>query len=201
MAVLSLFVFALLGAGANREAEASEAGPAFVQIRAFTYGGSGCAEGSLSASLDAPTGTLWLESSRFEAEAAGGVLPAHRRKFCQVMLDIEHSPGWSFAIASATYRGTADLDPGVTARSTTMYWFTGGLGPSLSLRLSGPLSGDFIRVDRLAPGAMVFSPCGAGRPLNLKADVAVSTLRNPSGSGSVSLSPQTYQLVWRRCSD
>lgn len=51
---------------------------------------------------------------------------AERRENCQISLDFAYPKGLQYTLASAAFKGTVDLDRGVTATVGTVVYFSGG---------------------------------------------------------------------------
>ncbi|MDI1484078.1 DUF4360 domain-containing protein [Polyangium sp. y55x31] len=179
--------------------------PEGVEIRGLVYNGTGCPQNSVAGTLSEDRKALELIFGAFTAEASPLGQPSEARKFCQITVDMAFPQGYSFSLVSADYRGFAELGAAVVGTQTSNYYFTGGLGRSFRTKIVGPFSENYFRRDNLTLEAVVWSPCGASRPLNISTQAAVSTLANPSGSGlmtvdSVSLVvQQTYNIIWRKC--
>ncbi|MDC3953184.1 DUF4360 domain-containing protein [Polyangium jinanense] len=179
--------------------------PEGVEIRGLVYNGTGCPQSSVAGTLSEDRKALELIFGAFTAEASPLGLPSEARKFCQLTVDMAFPQGYSYSLVSADYRGFAELGAAVVGTQTSSYYFTGGFGRTFRTKLVGPFSENYFRRDDLTLEAVVWSPCGASRPLNISTQAAVSTLANRSGSGlmtvdSVSLVVrQTYGIAWRKC--
>ncbi|MDC3952418.1 DUF4360 domain-containing protein [Polyangium jinanense] len=178
--------------------------PPEVSLRSVTALGTGCPLGSVRAIVANDGQHIALADGALSASAGPGVPPSEQRVFCQVILDLDHTPGYSYAVTNEYgFRGHAELDAGVTATLDVERYFTGELGENpIQTTLRGPFADRFVvREPQGAVGP--FSPCGAQRPLNIRTAVNVSTLGNPSGSGRIRLTPawgvQILRLHWRRC--
>lgn len=179
--------------------------PEGVEIRGLVYNGTGCPQSSVAGTLSEDRKALELIFGAFTAEASPLGQPSEARKFCQITVDMAFPQGYSFSLVSADYRGFADLEGAVVGTQTSNYYFTGGLGRSFRTKIVGPFSENYFRRDNLTLEAVVWSPCGASRPLNISTQAAVSTLANREGSGLMTVDSlslvlrQTYSIVWRRC--
>ncbi|AUX42831.1 hypothetical protein SOCE26_042660 [Sorangium cellulosum] len=182
--------------------------PALAQnarIEGFTYAGSGCPVGTAAGFIAADQKALTMIFDQFEAQAGPGAPRAANRAFCQLAVDLRFDPGWQVALFDATYRGFADLEPGVLASHETSYYFSGSpltSGP-LTWSMAGPFTRDFSRTDSFA--ATVWSECGTVRPLNIKTSLYVTNRLAPSRSGVVTNDTTDvqvrieYVLAYRRC--
>jgi hypothetical protein len=178
--------------------------PPEVSIRSVTALGTGCPNGAVRAVLAADGEHIVLVNGALSAVAGPGISPSEQRVFCQVILDLGHTAGYSYAVTNEHgYRGYAQLDAGVTATFDVERYFTGELGENpVQTTLRGPFAERFVV--REPVGAVgPFSPCGAQRPLNIRTAVNVSKIGNPEGSGNFRLAPawgiEVLKLHWRRC--
>jgi hypothetical protein len=179
--------------------------PEYVQIADVDYGGTGCPAGSVASQISTDRRSLTLLFDEFVAQAAPGMEPGEARKSCDLSVLLDFPPGWSFTILTADYRGGFELEPRVVGTQLSSYFFAGSFGPSFRTRLEGPTDGNYVRRDTLGLEAAIWSPCERTAPLRIHTETRVSTLRNPSGSGFMTVDSadlvvrQTYGLVWRRC--
>lgn len=178
--------------------------PKDVTIKSIAYAGSGCPAGTVSKSLalDAKAFTLLFDS--YVAEAGPGILLSSGRKNCQIAVDLRFPQGFSYTIFEVDYRGYAKLDRGATGLQKTNYYFQGqAVGPSLQTTFVGSVDQDYHVRDTLGIEALVWSPCGASRALNLNTQVRVSARGSSRGLMTIdSIDGQlahTYGIRWRRC--
>lgn len=184
------------------------AAPALAQntrIEGFTYAGSGCPVGSAAGIISPDQKALTVIFDNFAAQAGPGYPLSANRAFCQLAVDLRFDPGWQVAVFDATYRGFADLEPGVRAAHETSYYFSGSpltSGPLL-WNMVGPFTSNFSRTDSFS--TTVWSECGAVRPLNIKTNLFVTNRHAPSNMGLVTNDTTDLQvrlefgLVYRRC--
>jgi hypothetical protein len=179
--------------------------PPSVSIRQAMRGGSGCVSGRAPAALTGDYERLLVMDGEVGAHAGPGVPLSEGRAFCQLTIELEHTPGWSYAVSSVSgHRGRTDLDDDVTARLTVERWFTGYKSDATSFEVAftGPTGGPFFRREPVQ-STSPWSPCDATRPLNIKTSVLVSKRDNPQGLGSIAMTPswgvQVLRLHWRKC--
>jgi hypothetical protein len=196
---------ATLGLAQSASAQPAPEAPDSVEIHGLAFTGTGCPDGSVSGLVSGDRKALTVIFSSFIAQGAPSVAPNEARKFCQLAIDLNFPPGWSFAIMTADYRGFAELEKGVVGTQSSLYYFQGNMGPRFRTQILGPFSDNYFRRDMLGQQATVWSPCGESRALNIKTEASVSTLMNPRGSGMMTVDTvdlavqQTYGLVWKRC--
>lgn len=180
--------------------------PEWVRIDRISANGSGCPAGTVTAAISPDRQAVTLTFADFDASVAPGLDPARSSEFCGINLLLNYPGGWSFSIVTADYEGRVNLGPRVVGQQTSTYWFQGQLGrPRFATTIVGPAFGPYFRRDTLGTGAIVWSPCGARRYLNIDSDVSVSNMANPSASGFMNVKyldvtvQVTYGLTWRLC--
>jgi hypothetical protein len=182
--------------------------PDRVGISSLTHGGSGCPVDSVGASFSPDFQYLTLIFDAYAAEIGQNVEAPKKRLFCQLVMQIDFPAGLSFALVDLTYRGYADLDPGINAAQTSNYYFQGFKKDeqyAFKTHIYGPFNGDYDRTDTL--GLLSWSPCHEKRGLNIVTSVQLENKRNKKGSGLITLDSidsqvvEKYGIRWRRCPD
>ncbi len=179
--------------------------PPQVSLRSVVAGGTGCPEGAVRAVLNPERDRIFLLDGSLNASAGPGVSLAEGRTFCQVLIDLDHSPGYSYAVSSELgYRGYVELDPGVTASLQVERYFQGETSITpLDIMFRGPLGRRYFAEREPSAPVGPFSACGSPRALAIKTEVRVNAMGNPSGSGSIRLRSmwgvEVLRLHWRRC--
>lgn len=178
--------------------------PREVKINGISYAGSGCPAGSVSQLLsdDAKAFTLLFDS--YVAEAGPGMPLSMSRKNCQIAVDLRFPQGWSYSIFTVDYRGYAKLDPGTTGQQVSSYYFAGQTKTgNLRTNFYGPTERDYQIRDTLGLDALIWSPCGANRALNMNTQVRVTAsgrqralLTIDSLDGELK---HIYGIKWKRC--
>jgi hypothetical protein len=200
---LQLATVLLLTAGAT---QAFADAPAYVRVRSITYAGSGCAAGSVAENISPDRQAFTLLFDSFMAEAGPGVPFTEKRKNCQLNVDLDFPAGWSYSIAKIDYRGYVSLDPGVRALQRASYYFQGsGQTAAASSSAVGPVDQDYQLEDVLGISALVWSPCGAQRSLNINTEVRADNSLNPAGNGLITTDSidgtfkTIFALQWTHC--
>jgi len=176
-----------------------------VQIKGFIANGSGCPPGtSVNGQISATKpgalpDTLILSFAPYRAEQGPGISLANRRKNCDITLNLNVPPGFSFTLVDAEYKGFANLPRGVTGVQRTSYSFPFNPNSKATFEtvLNGPFRSNYQRTDDVLVAG--WSPCRETVPLNLATQVFISGDRTKSASISVK-APQRYGIQWRRCS-
>lgn len=176
-----------------------------VYIRNIIYGGPGCPQGSVSQLVSPDKQSFTLLFDEYAAEIGPGIPRLKNRKSCQLAVDLSFPSGWSFSLATLDYRGFASLDSGVTGTQVASYYFQGqGYTGTFSTDIRGPYDDNYQVRDQIGLNAMVWSPCGATRALNIKTEVRLAA-RSSASKGVMTMDSvdgevkQVYGLNWRRC--
>ncbi|HEX6353183.1 DUF4360 domain-containing protein [Actinophytocola sp.] len=163
-------VFALPGTAV---AEAPPGGRITLDVQ--TVNGSGCPPGTASVAVLSDNTGFRVTYREFLAEAGGNVDPVDFRKNCQINVLVHVPQGFTFAIASADYRGRARLEAGATALQRTNYYFSGSpANHYVDHSFSGPLSGTWQTTDATPVTQLVYAPCGESRNVNLNTELRVN---------------------------
>ena len=174
-----------------------------IYIDVVAANGSGCPPGTLRVIGNADKTGFRIRYTSFVAEAGGGADVTDRRKNCQAAVLVTTPAGWTFAIASAEYRGRARLDAGATAlHRTNYYWQGSSENNQADHPFTGPMNALWRSEDKAY--ALVYRPCGEQRVLNvnteLRVDEGTSTRRNSiSMSASEGDVDTLFNFTWRRC--
>jgi hypothetical protein len=172
------------------------------------HGGSGCPQGTVSATLS-PDGTaLSVLFDQFIVEAGG---PTGRRvdyKSCNLAIPVNIPQGYSVSIFQVDYRGFNSLPYGARSQLTNDYFFATSHGSTRSVRLAksfmGPNNNDYLTTDRLAVNALVWTPCGEQATLRVNSNMRVfSNSRMEQALSTVDSADVSagliYHIQWRRC--
>jgi hypothetical protein len=194
----------LLAAGAAIAGEV----PPHATITSLAYAGTGCPAGTVAENLSPDLKAFTLRFEAYVAEVGPRVPFNEARKNCQLTVDIEAPPGWSYSIGVVDYRGYVALEAGVEGVQSAAYYFQGQSATGrLHTVMKGPKEEDYRVTDTLGLEALVWSPCGAQRALNINSEVRVVSSRHPDGAGLITLDSldgrieHVYGIRWQRCSD
>jgi len=180
--------------------------PHSIFITDILYNGSGCPPDSAVIDL-APDGQAFtVIYSEFIAEIGPDIPLAQSRKNCQLNLTVHVPQGFTFAIAAVDYRGFANLAPGARGLQKATYYFQGQEPQASTWRgFTGPFNDDWHFRDEIEYAALVWSPCGVERSLNINTQVRLERGTSSRNSFSTmamdSESIQKCYLVWRACDE
>jgi hypothetical protein len=139
----------------------------------------------------------------FIARDGGSAAPTDFRQNCQINVGIHIPQGFTYAIASADYRGRISLGAGATALERTNYYFQGSSANNFADHpFSGPLRAAWHTTDTTPVAELVFAACGEDRSLNINTELRVNS---PSGASWISLRSSDADVdtivhfSWKRC--
>jgi hypothetical protein len=182
--------------------------PGQITISIVTVNGSGCPAGTAAVAVSPDNTAFTVTYSDYLAQVGVGARPTDRYRNCQLDLSVHVPQGFTYAIASADYRGFADLATGAIGTETANYYFQGNPQTTpLSHPFNGPYTDNWEGVDTVPVAALIFAPCGAQRNFNVNTQLLVnpgtsdthttnSFMTMDSTDGSVTT---IYQFAWEQC--
>ncbi|KNC99933.1 uncharacterized protein SPPG_05305 [Spizellomyces punctatus DAOM BR117] len=182
--------------------------PNQVYVKGVSYNGSGCPISPPSAQVvladDKKSFTVLFD--KFIASAGPGIPRTENRKNCQLTVQLHIPGGWQYSIASADFRGWAELDKDVTGRQQSIYYFQGdGRTTTTEMSVNGPIAKNYAIRDEIDFTSQSWSPCGEDRPVNINTSIFVSNTKNPKAGGVLTTDSvdgkivQKYQFQWKKC--
>ncbi|MFF2043541.1 DUF4360 domain-containing protein [Kitasatospora sp. NPDC058170] len=196
------------GAGGAATTGWSTPPPDKIVIDVATVNGSGCPAGTAAVAVSPDNTAFTVTYSQYVAQVGVGSKPTDFRKNCQLNLNVHVPQGFTYAIASADYRGFAHLEKGASAVQKANYYFQGSpQTASLSHQFTGRLDDSWQATDSVAVAALVWAPCGELRNFNINTELRVSAgtsdqtrttsfMTMDSTDGSINT---VYHLAWRQC--
>jgi hypothetical protein len=170
--------------------------------------GSGCPWGTAQVSVSPDNTAITVTYSNYLAQVGIGAGPTDFRKNCQLGLNVHVPSGFTYAVASADYRGYAHLAAGASGYESAGYYFQ---GESQTTRIRhnfyGYKDGDWQTTDRIGVASLSFLPCGEERNLNVNTELRVSAgWSDPHKTTSFLSMDSTdaslttlYHLAWKSC--
>ncbi|GAA3821840.1 DUF4360 domain-containing protein [Streptomyces coacervatus] len=181
--------------------------PDKIIIKVATVNGSGCPQGTTAVAVSPDNTAFTVTYSAYLAKAGGGSDPTAFRKNCQLNLIVHVPQGFTYAIASADYRGFASLQSGASGTQKASYYFQGS--PNTAQRthpFSGPIDDNWQATDSTDWAQLVWAPCGVERNFNINTELRVaagstspdkvSFMTMDSTDGDIST---VYHLAWKEC--
>ncbi|MGW1882276.1 DUF4360 domain-containing protein [Streptomyces sp. NPDC001970] len=198
----------MLVAGAPGTASAGiVAPPDKIVIEVATVNGSGCKQGTAAVAVSPDNTAFTVTYSDYLAQAGGGSAPTDFRKNCQLNLIVHVPQGFTYAVASADYRGYASLQRGATAVQKASYYFQGS--PDTAARnhpFNGPYDNNWQATDETEWGQLVWAPCGVKRNFNINTELRVKAgTSSPSATSFITMDSTdgeintVYRLAWKEC--
>ncbi|MER6997570.1 DUF4360 domain-containing protein [Streptomyces sp. NPDC000410] len=197
----------LVGADAGSANAAIVAPPDKIVIEIATVNGSGCPAGTAAVAVAPDNTAFTVTYSDYLARVGQGADPIDFRKNCQLNLIVHVPQGFTYAVASADYRGYASLQRGASATQKASYYFQGS--PDTAARnhpFSGPYDNNWQATDETEWAQLVWAPCGAKRNFNINTELRVKAgTSDPSKTSFITMDSTdgaintVYRLAWKEC--
>ncbi|NNN34149.1 DUF4360 domain-containing protein [Streptomyces sp. S3(2020)] len=181
--------------------------PDKIVIKVATVNGSGCPAGTTAVAVSEDNTAFTVTYSDYLAQAGGNSDPTAFRKNCQLNLIVHVPQGFTYAIASADYRGFAALQSGATGTQRASYYFQGS--PSTAFRthpFNGPLNDNWQATDTTDWAQLVWAPCGVQRNFNINTELRVNAGTSSASKVSFMTMDSTdgdistvYHMAWKEC--
>ncbi|MEE1755723.1 DUF4360 domain-containing protein [Streptomyces sp. SP18CS02] len=182
--------------------------PDKIVIEIATVNGSGCPQGTAAIAVSPDNTAFTVTYSDYLAQVGVGSKPTDFRKNCQLSLIVHVPGGFTYAVASADYRGYAHLESGANAVQKASYYFQGSPDTaSRSHPYSGPYDNNWQATDETDWGQLVWAPCGVKRHFNINTELRVNAgTSDPKKTNSFIAMDSTdgdiktiYRLAWKEC--
>ncbi|MEU9914923.1 DUF4360 domain-containing protein [Streptomyces sp. NPDC051001] len=181
--------------------------PDKIVIKVATVNGSGCPAGTTAVAVSEDNTAFTVTYSDYLAQAGGNSDPTAFRKNCQLNLIVHVPQGFTYAIASADYRGFAALQSGASATQRASYYFQGS--PDTASRthpFSGPYNDNWQATDTTDWAQLVWAPCGVQRNFNINTELRVNAGTSSASKVSFMTMDSTdgdistvYHMAWKEC--
>ncbi|WP_251093239.1 DUF4360 domain-containing protein [Streptomyces sp. Caat 7-52] len=181
--------------------------PDKIVIDVATVNGSGCPAGTAAVAVSPDNTAFTVTYSEYLAKAGGDSDPTAFRRNCQLNLVVHVPQGFTYAVASADYRGFASLQKGASGTQKASYYFQGSSTTvPRSHPFAGPYNDDWQATDDTDWAQLVWAPCGVLRNFNINTELRVnagstsadkvSFMTMDSTDGDIST---VYHLAWKEC--
>ncbi|MDX3453422.1 DUF4360 domain-containing protein [Streptomyces sp. ME02-8801-2C] len=203
-AIAALFAAAIPAQGASGSSF-DDPPPDKIVINVATVNGSGCPAGTAAVAVSGDNTAFTVTYSDYLAQVGGNSDPTAFRKNCQLNLKVHVPAGFTYAIASADYRGFASLQRGASAIQRASYYFQGSSSTAFRTHTyNGPLNDNWQATDITDWAQLVYAPCGVQRNFNINTELRVnagtsmgtSFMAMDSTDGDINT---VYHLAWQRC--
>lgn len=181
--------------------------PDRIVIDIATVNGSGCPLGTAAVAVSEDNTAFTVTYSEYLAQVGGNSAPTAARKNCQLSLVVHVPQGFTYAVASADYRGYASLRPGASSTEKASYYFQGS--PSTASRthaFRGPHEDNWQATDETDWAQLVWAPCGVQRNFNINTELRVNLgTSNPATTSYMTMDSTdgsintVYHLAWKEC--
>ncbi|MEV7175720.1 DUF4360 domain-containing protein [Kitasatospora sp. NPDC093679] len=182
--------------------------PDKIVINVATVNGSGCPAGTAAVAVSPDNTAFTVTYSDYLAQVGVGSKPTDFRKNCQLNLNVHVPQGFTYAIASADYRGFAHLERGAVGTQKANYYFQGSpQTTSSNHQFKGPLDDSWQATDSVDVAALVFAPCGELRNFNINTELRLSAGTSDTAKTTSFMTMDStdgdintvYHLAWKTC--
>ncbi|MEV6482546.1 DUF4360 domain-containing protein [Streptomyces sp. NPDC051576] len=181
--------------------------PDKIVINVATVNGSGCPQGTTAVAVSEDNTAFTVTYSAYLAQVGGNSDPTAFRKNCQLNLVVHVPQGFTYAIASADYRGFASLQPGASGAQKASYYFQGSSNTAAKNHpFNGPYDDNWQANDTTDVAQLVWAPCGVQRNFNINTELRVSAGSSAPGAVSFMTMDSTdgdistvYHMAWEHC--
>lgn len=181
--------------------------PEHMTIDVVSANGSGCPIGTADVTVSPDNKAFTVAYSHFIAQVGPEAKATDFRKQCQISLNVQVPEGYTYAVASADYRGYARLEKGASASETAYYYFQGESHTTRSRhQFDGFMDKDWQISDKVEIQSMSWLPCGERRYLNINTELRVLAGRSPRGTTSFITMDSSdgsletiYRVSWMKC--
>ncbi|MEV0982202.1 DUF4360 domain-containing protein [Streptomyces sp. NPDC049915] len=181
--------------------------PDKIVIKVATVNGSGCPQGTTAVAVSEDNTAFTVTYSDYLAQTGGNSDPTAFRKNCQLNLLVHVPQGFTYAVASADYRGFAALQQGASGAQRASYYFQGSSQTVYRNHpLTGPYNDNWQATDTTDWAQLVWAPCGVQRNFNINTELRVSAGTSAPGKVSFMTMDSTdgdistvYHLAWKEC--
>ena len=167
------------------------------------YGGSGCPDGSVSATLSPDAKSLSLIFDTYSVEAGGDTGKKFDRKSCNVAIPVHVPQGDSVSILAIDYRGYNNIPAGASSQFNVEYFFAGSRGPTFRKTFKGPKDEDYLIQNKLTAESIIWSRCGEDVNLRTNSSIKVTTAGNKQAVATVDSQDVSAAIVylfqWKKC--
>ncbi len=174
--------------------------------------GTGCSNAAASATSTEDGRIVSVLFDNYNVEIGNGSTNPQStilQKDCRILIDIDVTPGYQYALESTEYRGFSALP----ANAYGMHRFTQIVPgqPIVSVReaqLTGPINKNYSVLQRQKPGRYVYSPCHKPRQtLEIMSQLMVAYKPKTNGRDIAMINldsvdtgvASSFNIVWQRC--
>ncbi|MFB7508798.1 DUF4360 domain-containing protein [Streptomyces broussonetiae] len=196
----------LFGSSAFGASAAPPPPPDRIVIDSVAADGTGCPPGTASVAISPDNTTFSVTYSNYLAQVGPGSAPTDSRKNCQLNLRVHVPGGLTYAIVSADYSGFASLAPGASGTQRASYHFEGNATTTKTHHFKGGFTNNWRTTDTVPVAALVFTPCGQERDLDINTELQVDPgTSSPSATSFMEMDSTNgtiktvYHVALKRC--
>jgi hypothetical protein len=188
-------------------ARANGPDPSDVYVESISYGGSGCPQGTVGQSISDDRTVFTLIYDQFVASRGPGVPLSESFKECDIHLNLHVPQGWQFSITGVDYRGYVQLPHGMTAHTSSLYFFENAVLDVAHTQANfvGPVTRDYLTHASIGIESLVWSACNEVEPLVIKHNVRLHSGKSETGEGQITTDSidgkvtHVFGIQWKRC--
>jgi hypothetical protein len=167
-------------------------------IGTLSYGGEGCPQGSVNASMGGQSLQITFSTNRALAGISTGRTNASAT--CSVNVPIRMTPNTQASIQEIQATGYNRLPQGAGSQISVEHFFAGGRGPQVSRSFAGMLNEQFRLADQARPQTKIWSPCGQEAVLRINTTLQVSNNgRQQDAVVGLDQGGLYYAIEYRQC--
>jgi len=175
-----------------------------IVINVVTVNGTGCKPGTAAVAVASDGKSFTVTYSEYLAGVGPSFKVTEGRRNCQINLKVLTPSGFTYAIASADYRGYGSFAKPATANQLANYYFQGMPETVKQNHNITPRQDDWQFGDSVPVEALVYKPCGEIRNLNINTELRVNSTNkkvdNYVEMDSTDGHIQTeYHFSWLKC--
>jgi hypothetical protein len=197
---------ASLSAGPHSAAEASVVDPAppaeEIVIDIVTANGTGCPPGTAAITTAAGNAAFTVTYARYTARIGVGAAVADFRKNCQLNVIVRVPQGFAYGISKIDHHGFGSLATGAGAVHRAIQYYKGQTQSAYTnSAFTGPMEDDWRISNEVPAEAMVWSPCGVVRNLNINTELRLTagTSDTRTTTSLITMDSAVHHLSWTRC--
>ncbi|KAJ3218757.1 hypothetical protein HK099_004940 [Clydaea vesicula] len=204
LALVSLLASTLVSSQISPPTTGDKPPPGSVTIGPIIYGGTGCPQGTVSENMNSDGTAITLLFDSYIASIGPNVPVTENRKNCQINVQLNVPQGWQYSIATIDYRGFLQLDPGVVAQQSALYYFQGSVDQDrCTTTFTNANNGDYTIRDKFGLATTVWSGCNAKANININSQIRLTAPAGKSGfitTDSIdSKVTHVYGVQWEKC--
>lgn len=180
-----------------------------VNIKSLKFTGDGCPRGSVKAIVtnqfpgNKNADYFQVVYDKFEAKSGEGVKRGDRSNRCNLTMLVDYPKGYRFKFEHSAFKGSAELEEGLTAVFESIYSRPNTRAIRTSTRFKGPFNDSFDVDETGTVTNGFFTGCEGQSILSIQSSIRIKGRRNLEGYVSRDLRSgtlnQKYVMKWEKC--